>query len=89
MLISCSALKREKEIQIKIVSDYCQLYSKFPEDTTPRVKEYWTIKKKIIKEKTASGEILTPEEELLKIFVIYSGKNESKYNDKCEPIDVN
>lgn len=84
-LTSCSLIKKpEKEVQIKIVSDYCQVHTKFPNDLSDRVVEYWKITEKSVNLKKTSGVGLTPEEELFDIFKIYTRKNEQKFVEKCD-----
>ena len=77
-----------KEIQIKIVSDYCQLHTKFPNNLSNRVVEYWKATEKSVNSKRISGAGLTPEEELFDIFKIYTRKNEQKFVEKCDKNDI-
>jgi len=84
-LASCS-LSRET----KIISNYCYLYSTFPDDLEQDVISYWVDKEKIINNKNSNGGVKTSEEKLFEIFVDYAGTNDKIYYEKkCDEINNN
>ncbi len=82
MLMSCSRKER-----IVIRSDYCDLYPPLTTELSKPVKNHWEELKITIKTKLAEGKILTPNEELIKIFVEHAIKAEKIYDLKCEAND--
>jgi len=83
-LASCSLGK-----ETKIISNYCYLYSKLPNDIDKDVISYWMDKEKIINDKNYNWGIKTPEEKLFEIFVNYAGINEKIYYEKkCDEINT-
>jgi hypothetical protein len=79
VLISCS---HSKKTEIKLISDYCQIYGKLDNKMEVEVLSYWDKTTKTISAKNADGGKKTPEEKFVEIMTNYAGKNEKKYLEK-------